>query len=555
MRKFVSSSSKEDKVAQQRKHSLEELKETAASVQGEYIVDFIVDHRGETEEDMEFLMRWRGYDADENTWECLEAVDDSIALDDYVKEHPSLKSVVKEKQFVYPKEYILLTGQQVGPTPPTSYVISKQKVKTSTNRNKNGYSYRFECMRCCRIFGVASRHSDPLSRWHSTRDLDRCKDQLCAIKSTPTGEYSFRIRFFPTCGCVILGPSLTGLQLPSLDEIHSQHHTLSSTSVLLSSTSVLLSSTSVPPSSTRHFIPIGEVKAVRPPVTLSFGTLEDAITSLTLQRLIPMSIFKLLSPLSEKLPSVKKLYQMRKDIAPCQNSVSFLGHEYRYTSLASYLARVLSNDNIFKEIIGASPYQSMPPPSDEMASGKRFQWMRKTLNNDLSISGDEKYKEGCNRIRLGIEDDNLIQFDTAFGTLHDYVEFANAHTFDPIIIPLIVYMDGIATARLGHTKCATSLVRNQLELFCKTKIFAHSTIDYSGCDDFSHDIPDELEQIESNPSQSDSDDLFLDPEKMIGSHDSLSTPRYDHFLPPPPIKSVVKAPDGLDPYFDPLHPK
>ncbi|GKT37435.1 hypothetical protein ADUPG1_003373, partial [Aduncisulcus paluster] len=32
------------------KHSIEELKETAASSQGEYIIEFIVDHRGETEE-------------------------------------------------------------------------------------------------------------------------------------------------------------------------------------------------------------------------------------------------------------------------------------------------------------------------------------------------------------------------------------------------------------------------------------------------------------------------------------------------------------------------
>ncbi|GKT30019.1 hypothetical protein ADUPG1_001345, partial [Aduncisulcus paluster] len=79
------------------KHSIEELKETAASSQGEYIIEFIVDHRGETEEEIEFRVRGRGYDAEEDTWECLQTVDDSIALDDYLKDHPSLKSVVKEK--------------------------------------------------------------------------------------------------------------------------------------------------------------------------------------------------------------------------------------------------------------------------------------------------------------------------------------------------------------------------------------------------------------------------------------------------------------------------
>ncbi|GKT33970.1 Chromo (CHRromatin Organization MOdifier) domain [Aduncisulcus paluster] len=77
------------------KHSIEELKETAASSQGEYIIEFIVDHRGETEEEIEFRVRWRGYDAEEDTWECLQTVDYSIALDDYLKDHPSLKSVVK----------------------------------------------------------------------------------------------------------------------------------------------------------------------------------------------------------------------------------------------------------------------------------------------------------------------------------------------------------------------------------------------------------------------------------------------------------------------------
>jgi putative transposase len=58
----------------------------------EFIVEAIVDHRGnpKKKKNMEFLIRWKGYEPADDTWEPYSTVKDLAALDDYSKEHPEL---------------------------------------------------------------------------------------------------------------------------------------------------------------------------------------------------------------------------------------------------------------------------------------------------------------------------------------------------------------------------------------------------------------------------------------------------------------------------------
>ncbi|GKT30010.1 hypothetical protein ADUPG1_005368, partial [Aduncisulcus paluster] len=65
----------------------------AASEGDEYVVDGLVDHRGDDKETMEFLVHWAGYDVSERTWEPLSEVDDTIALEEYLQEHPELVEI------------------------------------------------------------------------------------------------------------------------------------------------------------------------------------------------------------------------------------------------------------------------------------------------------------------------------------------------------------------------------------------------------------------------------------------------------------------------------
>jgi hypothetical protein len=58
----------------------------------EYVVESIIDHRGNPKHkrSMEFLIRWKGYEPSDDTWEPYSAVKDLIALDEYSKAHPEL---------------------------------------------------------------------------------------------------------------------------------------------------------------------------------------------------------------------------------------------------------------------------------------------------------------------------------------------------------------------------------------------------------------------------------------------------------------------------------
>jgi hypothetical protein len=70
-----------------------QILELAGVDSDEFVVDFIVDHRqnGSNKRQWEFLVRWKGYEPDEDTWLPWSEVKDLAALDVYSEQHPELK--------------------------------------------------------------------------------------------------------------------------------------------------------------------------------------------------------------------------------------------------------------------------------------------------------------------------------------------------------------------------------------------------------------------------------------------------------------------------------
>ncbi|GKT25389.1 hypothetical protein ADUPG1_013021 [Aduncisulcus paluster] len=71
-------------------HALEDLRKMAASSEGEYFIEALVDHRGDSKKTLEFLVQWAGYQPEENTWEPLSELKDTVALGEYLVDHPEL---------------------------------------------------------------------------------------------------------------------------------------------------------------------------------------------------------------------------------------------------------------------------------------------------------------------------------------------------------------------------------------------------------------------------------------------------------------------------------
>jgi hypothetical protein len=71
----------------------EQLKDLALNDHQEFKVDHIVDHRGDPRRKagMEFLVRWLGYEPEDDTWEPYRNVKDLAALDEYSSAHPELR--------------------------------------------------------------------------------------------------------------------------------------------------------------------------------------------------------------------------------------------------------------------------------------------------------------------------------------------------------------------------------------------------------------------------------------------------------------------------------
>lgn len=62
-------------------------KDTTALAAVEYGVDSVLDEREGDDGGREFLVRWDGYDSDEDSWEPMESLKDSVALSDFLGEH------------------------------------------------------------------------------------------------------------------------------------------------------------------------------------------------------------------------------------------------------------------------------------------------------------------------------------------------------------------------------------------------------------------------------------------------------------------------------------
>jgi hypothetical protein len=62
----------------------------AAADKNEFVVESIVAHSGNNKRTFKFLVRWQGYEPEEDTWLPLSEVKDLMALDIYSRDHPSL---------------------------------------------------------------------------------------------------------------------------------------------------------------------------------------------------------------------------------------------------------------------------------------------------------------------------------------------------------------------------------------------------------------------------------------------------------------------------------
>jgi hypothetical protein len=72
--------------------------EVTATDRDEYVVEKILAHTGspKTRKEMKFLIRWLGFSADDDSWLSWNDVRLLERLDDYIKDHPELKSLAQK---------------------------------------------------------------------------------------------------------------------------------------------------------------------------------------------------------------------------------------------------------------------------------------------------------------------------------------------------------------------------------------------------------------------------------------------------------------------------
>jgi hypothetical protein len=69
-----------------------DLVKLAAADRDEFVVEFIVDHRGSMKKTskLEFRIRWQGYDESEDSWIPWREAKELQAMDGYLKDHPEI---------------------------------------------------------------------------------------------------------------------------------------------------------------------------------------------------------------------------------------------------------------------------------------------------------------------------------------------------------------------------------------------------------------------------------------------------------------------------------
>jgi hypothetical protein len=72
--------------------ALQDILKIAGYDHHEFVVESILDHRrtGTRKRDLEFLVRWYGYEPSDDSWEPFENLKEVAALDEYSKQHPEL---------------------------------------------------------------------------------------------------------------------------------------------------------------------------------------------------------------------------------------------------------------------------------------------------------------------------------------------------------------------------------------------------------------------------------------------------------------------------------
>jgi len=77
---------------------LERLTELAEMDSGEYIVECVRNHQGFNKKNVKFLIHWRGYSEDSDTWEPWNHVEGNEKIAEYIRANPELLHLLNSKE-------------------------------------------------------------------------------------------------------------------------------------------------------------------------------------------------------------------------------------------------------------------------------------------------------------------------------------------------------------------------------------------------------------------------------------------------------------------------